>query len=71
MHDHELTIKQALVRYKKAVGWALALSICLIMDGYDVSLIHILLHVRSSAHTMLGSRHHLFLRPNPIPSPIW
>lgn len=36
-HDHELTIKQALKRYKKAVAWAFALSICLVMDGYDVS----------------------------------
>lgn len=44
MHDQELTIKQALVRYKKAVGWALALSICLVMDGYDVGhfpLVHL------------------------------
>jgi SP family general alpha glucoside:H+ symporter-like MFS transporter len=43
LHDHELTIKQALVRYKKAVGWALALSICLVMDGYDVSFSRIFL----------------------------
>ena len=35
--EHGLTIKQALKRYKKAVAWAFALSLCLVMDGYDVS----------------------------------
>jgi SP family general alpha glucoside:H+ symporter-like MFS transporter len=35
--EHGLTIRQALKRYKKAVAWALALSVCLVMDGYDVS----------------------------------
>ena len=34
--EHGLTIKQALKRYKKAVAWAFALSLCLVMDGYDV-----------------------------------
>lgn len=34
--EHGLTIKQALKRYKKAVAWALLLSLCLVMDGYDV-----------------------------------
>lgn len=51
MHDHELTIKQALIRYKKAVGWALALSICLVMDGYDVGSSIIQLGIASSTHT--------------------
>jgi hypothetical protein len=40
--EHGLTIKQALKRYKKAVAWAFALSLCLVMDGYDVSLSRIL-----------------------------
>jgi len=35
--EHGLTIRQALKRYKKAVAWAFALSVCLVMDGYDVS----------------------------------
>ena len=39
--DHALTIKQALRKYKKAVAWALALSICLVMDGYDVSMLEV------------------------------
>lgn len=29
--DHELTIKQALKKYKKAVFWAMALSVALVM----------------------------------------
>ena len=38
--DHSLTLKQAVKRYKKAVFWALALSFCLVMDGYDVVVIN-------------------------------
>jgi SP family general alpha glucoside:H+ symporter-like MFS transporter len=38
LEEHGLTIKQALKRYKKAVAWAFALSLCLVMDGYDVSI---------------------------------
>jgi SP family general alpha glucoside:H+ symporter-like MFS transporter len=37
--EHGLTIRQALKRYKKAVAWALALSVCLVMDGYDVGFL--------------------------------
>lgn len=31
--DHQLTIRQALHKYKKAVTWALLLSTALIMEG--------------------------------------
>ena len=37
--DQTLTVKQAVKKYKKAVFWALALSLCLVMDGYDVVVI--------------------------------
>ncbi|RMJ21349.1 MFS alpha-glucoside transporter [Aspergillus sp. HF37] len=37
--DRRLTIMQALVRYKKAVWWAMFLSTSLIMEGYDLVLI--------------------------------
>ena len=35
--DQALSIRQALGRYKKATAWAMALSVCLVMDGFDVS----------------------------------
>lgn len=31
--DHQLTIKQALSKYKKAVFWAMILSTSLVMEG--------------------------------------
>jgi SP family general alpha glucoside:H+ symporter-like MFS transporter len=34
--DANLTIGQALRKYPKAVGWAMALSTALIMEGYDL-----------------------------------
>lgn len=37
--DHELTIRQALRKYKVAVFWAMFLSCALIMEGYDVVVI--------------------------------
>lgn len=37
--DHELTIRQALKKYKKAVFWAMLLSVALVMEGYDVVVI--------------------------------
>lgn len=37
--DHQLTIFQALKRYKKATFWAMILSTSLIMEGYDVVII--------------------------------
>lgn len=37
--DRQLTIKQALVKYKKAVLWATFLSTSLVMEGYDLVMI--------------------------------
>jgi SP family general alpha glucoside:H+ symporter-like MFS transporter len=34
--DQQLTIRQALRKYKKGVFWAMILSTALIMEGYDV-----------------------------------
>lgn len=34
--DHALTIRQAVRKYKKAVGWAMFLSLALVMEGYDL-----------------------------------
>ncbi|WVW79631.1 hypothetical protein I302_101600 [Kwoniella bestiolae CBS 10118] len=38
--DHQLTIRQALSRYKKAVFWSMILSFSLVMEGYDLVIIN-------------------------------
>ncbi|CEL11594.1 hypothetical protein ASPCAL14695 [Aspergillus calidoustus] len=37
--DRKLTIRQAVVKYKKAVLWAMFLSTSLVMEGYDLVLV--------------------------------
>jgi SP family general alpha glucoside:H+ symporter-like MFS transporter len=37
--DRDLTIHQALKRYRKAVLWASVLSISLVMEGYDLVMV--------------------------------
>lgn len=37
--DRSLTIKQALLKYKKAVFWAMFLSTTLVMEGYDLVIV--------------------------------
>lgn len=36
LRDRQLTVRQALKKYKRAVFWAMILSTSLIMEGYDV-----------------------------------
>jgi MFS transporter, SP family, general alpha glucoside:H+ symporter len=37
--DRQLTIRQALSKYKKAVFWAMFLSTSLVMEGYDLVIV--------------------------------
>jgi MFS transporter, SP family, general alpha glucoside:H+ symporter len=37
--DRQLTVRQALKKYSKAVFWALFLSTSLIMEGYDTVIV--------------------------------
>jgi MFS transporter, SP family, general alpha glucoside:H+ symporter len=37
--DKQLTVKEALIKYKKAVFWAMCLSISLVMEGYDLVIV--------------------------------
>lgn len=37
--DRQLTIMQALKKYKKAVFWAMFLSTSLVMEGYDITIV--------------------------------
>lgn len=38
-NEHDMTLWECICRYKKAVAWSVALSSCLIMEGYDRLLI--------------------------------
>lgn len=38
-NEHELTVMQAIKMYPMALFWALAVSGCVIMEGYDTILI--------------------------------
>lgn len=37
--DKQLTIREAIKKYKKACFWAMALSTSLIMEGYDLVIV--------------------------------
>lgn len=37
--DRQLTIPEALKKYKKAVFWAMFLSTALVMEGYDLVIV--------------------------------
>lgn len=47
--DAQLTIRQALKKYKKAVFWALFLSTSLIMEGYDLVIVCVVLFTFTTA----------------------
>jgi SP family general alpha glucoside:H+ symporter-like MFS transporter len=46
--DKQLTIRQALKKYKKAVFWAAILSFSLVMEGYDLVMVRLHAQVCSS-----------------------
>jgi SP family general alpha glucoside:H+ symporter-like MFS transporter len=37
--EKEMTIRQAIMAYKKAILWCLVISTCVIMEGYDTNLL--------------------------------
>jgi hypothetical protein len=71
--DHQLSVRQALKRYKKAVFWAMILSTTLVMEGYDLVIV--------SAGFQLGKKgdgvadilktDQLLLRPIAVFDPVW
>lgn len=52
--DRQLTIRQALKKYKKAVFWAMFLSTSLIMEGYDLVIVR-KPHVNTRAECLADS----------------
>lgn len=37
--EKTMTIREAIRRYKKAIFWSVAISLCVIMEGYDTNLL--------------------------------
>lgn len=37
--EHSMTLLQGIKTYPKAVGWSILISTCIVMEGYDISLI--------------------------------
>jgi SP family general alpha glucoside:H+ symporter-like MFS transporter len=42
--DHQLTVWQAVKKYKTAAAWAMFLSTALIMEGFDLTIVVPLVH---------------------------
>ena len=42
--DHQLTVWQAIKKYKVAASWAMFLSTALVMEGFDLTIVSILEH---------------------------
>ncbi|TGJ78605.1 hypothetical protein E0Z10_g10158 [Xylaria hypoxylon] len=38
--EHNMTLLQGIKLYPKAIGWSILISTCIVMEGYDVSLIN-------------------------------
>ena len=53
--DRQLSVRQALKKYKKAVFWAMFLSTSLIMEGYDLVIVCDFPRIKSS-HVGAGGR---------------
>ena len=37
--EKDMTVREAIVAYRKAILWSLAVSTCVIMEGYDTNLL--------------------------------
>lgn len=42
--EHNLTLRQSIRAYPKAIMWSILLSSAVIMEGYDTLLVQLLLH---------------------------
>lgn len=38
--EHSMSLLQGIKLYPKAIGWSILISTCIVMEGYDVSLIN-------------------------------
>jgi SP family general alpha glucoside:H+ symporter-like MFS transporter len=71
--DRKLTVRQALVKYKKAVFWAMFLSTSLVMEGYDAVIVSTNYSFAYLDCTWLTGREnvdHVVLRTDAVSEPI-
>ncbi|KAI5920992.1 sugar transporter [Camillea tinctor] len=38
--EHKMTLLQGIKLYPKAIGWSILISTCIVMEGYDISLVN-------------------------------
>lgn len=38
--EHKMTLMQGLKLYPKAIAWSILISTCIVMEGYDISLVN-------------------------------
>lgn len=55
--EHNLSVRQGIKAYKKAIGWSILMSSAVIMEGYDTILVSVDDHgdSPSAAHVQIGS----------------
>lgn len=55
--EHNLSVRQGIKAYKKAIGWSILMSSAVIMEGYDTILVSVDDHddSPSDAHVQIGS----------------
>lgn len=51
-NEKDMTVRQALKAYKKAILWSLVISTCVIMEGYDTNLLGNFFAYRMSSNTL-------------------
>lgn len=49
-NEKDMTVRQAIKAYKKAIIWSLIISTCVIMEGYDTNLLGNFFAYRTSSH---------------------
>lgn len=74
--DKQLTIGQAIKKYKKACFWAMILSVSLIMEGYDLVIVSAFSRDQTVRRGSLGQRpnypsDYIFLWTDSISKPFW
>lgn len=68
--DHDLGIWEAIKTYPQAVGWSLVAATCVIMEGYDTSLLNNFFAYRELLSSTAGNAV-ANVQPSLFSNPIW
>ena len=64
--DHQLTVWQAIKKYKVAAFWAMILSTALVMEGYDLTIVRSTFY-HYTLSLLTDESDWIILRPNTVP----